>query len=200
VAAAPARVGAADVHHGRRSHAPERAVSAVPESRFWRFSVAFYRQPGVAQACLDLQDRCGVDVNLLLYLLHLAGDGWSLDGAALGRLDAACAPWRESVVRPLRGVRRALKTDLGALAVSDAQSLRADVKRIELEAERLQQAAMERLATPEWLGAQRAVDRLGAAQASLAVYEDTCGPFPGDARAAILAAFAGPVIDVGGAG
>ena len=38
-------------------------------SPFWRFSLRFYRQPRVADACIALQEEAGVDVNLLLFLL-----------------------------------------------------------------------------------------------------------------------------------
>ena len=41
-------------------------------SPFWQFSLAFYRQPGVADACIRLQEEAGVDVNLLLFLLWQA--------------------------------------------------------------------------------------------------------------------------------
>src|SRR5271170_5952237 len=36
------------------------------ETPFWRFSLNFYRQADVSDACIALQDTCGVDVNLLL--------------------------------------------------------------------------------------------------------------------------------------
>jgi uncharacterized protein (TIGR02444 family) len=32
-------------------------------SPFWRFSLQFYRQPGVAEACIALQEESSVDVN-----------------------------------------------------------------------------------------------------------------------------------------
>ena len=41
---------------------------------FWRFSLHFYRHTGVSDACIALQDDCGVDVNLLLFLLWLAAE------------------------------------------------------------------------------------------------------------------------------
>ena len=41
---------------------------------FWRFSLYFYRQAGVSDACIALQDDCGVDVNLPAVLV-LAGVG-----------------------------------------------------------------------------------------------------------------------------
>src|ERR1700680_2972326 len=44
-------------------------------SPFWRFSLRFYRQPGVADACIALQDARGVDVNILLFFLWLGSPG-----------------------------------------------------------------------------------------------------------------------------
>ena len=38
-------------------------------SPFWRFSLRFYRLPKAADACIELQEEAGVDVNLLLFLL-----------------------------------------------------------------------------------------------------------------------------------
>ena len=52
---------------------------AVPS--FWDFSLAFYAMPGVADACLQLQDGCGADVNVLLFLLYRARDGYMLSAA-----------------------------------------------------------------------------------------------------------------------
>ena len=43
--------------------------SSAQGSPFWRFSLRFYRQPKVADACIALQEEAGVDVNLLLFLL-----------------------------------------------------------------------------------------------------------------------------------
>ena len=42
------------------------------ETPLWRFSLHFYRQAGVSDACIALQDACCVDVNLLLFLFWLA--------------------------------------------------------------------------------------------------------------------------------
>ena len=39
--------------------------SSAQGSPFWRFSLRFYRQPKVADACIALQEEAGVDVNLL---------------------------------------------------------------------------------------------------------------------------------------
>ena len=49
---------------------------------FWRFSLRTYRAPGVQEACLALQDRCGADVNLLLFCGWTGRDGRALDPAS----------------------------------------------------------------------------------------------------------------------
>lgn len=164
--------------------------TAPRHDAFWHYSLAFYARPGVAEACLCLQDEAGVDVNVLLYLLYLAETGWTLDASAIERLEILVVPWRDAVVRPLRGVRQAMKSDLGALSSARVQALRNEVKRIELEAERLQQESMQEVASPAALGAIAHTDRHAAARASLAAYEARCAPFPGAAVTVLLTAHA----------
>ncbi|RDC71968.1 TIGR02444 family protein [Rhodovulum sp. 12E13] len=118
---------------------------AEPGAAFWRFSLSVYGQEGVPDICLALQDAHGVDVNMLLYLLFRATGGVALDAGEIARLDAALAPWRDAVVRPLRGVRRALKAEALARIAADDDRLRQRIKSAELEAERLQQMALARL-------------------------------------------------------
>ncbi len=142
-------------------------------SPFWRFSVAFYRQPGVAQACLELQDRCGVDVNLLLFLLWMARAGRSLAGDDVKALDARLSRWRSEVVRPLRDMRRMLKTDPPLLQSAQAEGFRERVKALELEAERAQQEAMHALALT--LAVEPAASPEAAARAHVAAYERVRG-------------------------
>ncbi len=119
--------------------------AAEPGAAFWRFSLSVYGQQGVPDICLALQDAHGVDVNVLLYLLFRATWGAELDADEIARLDAAIAPWRDEVVRPLRGVRRALKGAALARIAADDDRLRQRIKSAELEAERLQQMALARL-------------------------------------------------------
>jgi len=112
---------------------------------FWRFSQAFYALPGVAQACLILQDRHGLDVNLALYCcwLGLSGRG-RIDAAQLSAANAAIASWRRDVIEVLRTARRALKEP--AAVEPEAHAVRERVKAIELEAERICQARLAALA------------------------------------------------------
>ena len=99
---------------------------------FWDFSLAVYARPGVPAACLDLQDRLGLDVNVLLFAAWAGlGCGVRLSAEDLARVDSAIAPWRAEVVRPLRAVRRRVKGEDAALYDQ--------LKAAELAAERIQQ-------------------------------------------------------------
>lgn len=115
-----------------------------PEHPFWDFSLALYARPGVAEACLRLQDGRGLDVNLLLYGCWSAAtgkrrpcrDGWR-------RLVDETATWRTRVVEPLRGVRRYLKD---ATATPWSAGLRDGVMALELDAEHAEQLTIAAIA------------------------------------------------------
>ena len=108
------------------------------ENGFWDFSLAVYARPGVAPACLALQDRHGLDVNLLLYCAWCGKRGRRLDAEEIAALDGRVAEWRREVVLPLRRLRRWMKTQEAAPGEA-AEILRGEVKRLELEAERIEQ-------------------------------------------------------------
>jgi uncharacterized protein (TIGR02444 family) len=130
---------------------------------FWRFSLVFYAEPGVAPALIALQDRAGCDVNIVLFALWLGvAKGRALDAAGLAAAEAAAAPVREAVVGELRALRRRLRSrpDLGI------QSLRRRVQGLEIAAERIVQ---ERLAAALGPGAAGSGDRVALAAANLAV-------------------------------
>jgi uncharacterized protein (TIGR02444 family) len=163
------------------------AETSSSDSAFWRFSLRFYALPDVAPACLALQDEAGVDVNLLLLLLFLADQGRAVTRDEVAGLDASIAPWRTQVVEPLRALRRRLKTGVGDIAPSTSEGFRNMVKKIELEAERLEQGRLEGAAA----GLGKPADRLAASRANLAAYEAHLGGLPEGPRNVILAAFGG---------
>jgi uncharacterized protein (TIGR02444 family) len=138
-------------------------------SPFWRFSLRFYRQPGVADACIALQDGCGVDVNILLFLLWLATACRRVPLAAAQELCAKAAAWRDDVVAPLRTLRRRLKDGSMLVERGAAELFRTKIKAIELESERLQQEAMFALAAR--LVTENAATTEDAARANIAAYE-----------------------------
>ena len=80
------------------------------QSRFWEFSLTVYGAPGVQEECLHLQERYGVDVNVLLFCTYIG----AVHGALLSDRDvraaaAATSDWNRTIVGSLREARRALK-------------------------------------------------------------------------------------------
>jgi uncharacterized protein (TIGR02444 family) len=156
---------------------------------FWRFSLSFYRQSGVSEACIGLQDEYGVDVNLLLFLLWLASEGRLLSADEVKKLDDTVRDWRNLTIVPIREVRRKLK---GARTMADTgtqEAFRNKVKAIELEAERLQQQALYASTLSRPLGAAAAP--IDAARGSVAAYERVMAvSFPKPTVDLLLGAFA----------
>ena len=160
-------------------------------SPFWRFSLRFYRQPAVADACIALQEEAGVDVNLLLFLLWHATHKRALAAAEVAALEQRIGAWRDMTVVPLRALRRALKSPPALVAPATAELFRTRIKAAELEAERLQQEAMYELAGAALWG-REAPSLEAAGRANIAAYEPiTHKPFPKDAIETLLAALSG---------
>jgi uncharacterized protein (TIGR02444 family) len=169
---------------------PQNSTDApLTKSPFWRFSIAFYRVPGVAQACIDLQDKAKVDVNVLFFLLWNATQGRALNAAEVIEIEHLIGPWREMAVVPVRNVRRALKSPPPVMSSETAEGFRTRSKAVELEAERLQQEALYGLAQSSRLG-QPSASPAKAAQTSIDSYQNVLGPFPPEPLATVLSAFA----------
>lgn len=111
---------------------------APDETPFWQFSGTVYARRGVAEACLSLQDRHHVDVNLLLFCAWAGSRGYRLDGGELGQLRSVARPWHDQVVAPLRATRRWLKVQT-SVPDSLGEAFREEVKSLELQAEMLEQ-------------------------------------------------------------
>jgi uncharacterized protein (TIGR02444 family) len=113
----------------------------IPRSPFWDFSLRLYARAGVPDACLALQARHGVDVNLLFCCLWLGLEGERLGRRDLARLAARVRDLHENVVKPLRLARTVLKRFVAAedkrLRPAFA-TLRNAVKKSELDAEHLE--------------------------------------------------------------
>jgi uncharacterized protein (TIGR02444 family) len=164
-------------------------IESDPGSPFWRFSLRFYRQPGVADACIALQDGCGVDVNVLLFFLWLARARRCISPDVAQQVCAKAAPWRDDVVAPLRAVRRRLKGGSTLVERGAAERFRTAIKAVELESERLQQEALFALATGLATGQAPSVEAAG--RENVAAYERVLGgTFAPAAIEALLAALA----------
>ena len=162
-------------------------VSATQGSPFWNFSLGYYRGAGVSEACLELQDRCGVDVNVVLFLLWMASQKRVLTADQVKRLADKVRPWQTDVIGPIRALRRMLKSDAPLLDKGSAELFRTRIKAVELESERLQQEAMYGLV--ESLKTESVTSVAAAAQANIAAYENAVGrPFTKAAVDTMIAA------------
>ena len=120
----------------------------LPASPFWDFSLRLYAKSGVPDACLALQARRGIDVNLLFCCLWLGLQGERLGKRHIARLAARVRDLHEGVVKPLRGARTLLKRVLAAEHESlrpAIAALRNAIKKSELETEHLEQVMLEGL-------------------------------------------------------
>ena len=115
-------------------------------SGLWDWSLRVWAADGVQNAGLDLQDAQGQNLPLLLWAAWCAQTGRTPDA---DDIEAACDTarvWQETTVAPLRAIRRQLKVRIPDYADDDREALRAQVKAIELDAERRLLASLEALA------------------------------------------------------
>ncbi len=155
---------------------------------FWSFSLGLYGRAGVSAACIDLQDRYGCDVNILLYACWTGVSGRGrLTPRDIARAEDVVAPWRRAVTEPVRSARRALKDadDEGARELYGA------AKALELAAERVAQNRLAKLAPARAAVTDPAAD----AAANLTLYLG--GSAAIDAAIPIFAVL-GPAVDAGG--
>jgi uncharacterized protein (TIGR02444 family) len=161
-------------------------------SPFWRFSLGFYRQPGVADACIALQDENGADVNLLMFFLWFATQQKQVTPDQARAVWEHAALWRDNVVAPLRGVRRKLKEGVPLVARDTAEFFRTRIKAVELESERLEQEALFAMIPSIKTTAAPSVE--AAARANVLAYEQALAvaftPAPLEILIAALANFA----------
>ena len=163
---------------------PERA------NPFWRFSLRTYRAPGVQEACLALQDRCGADVNLLLFCGWAGRDGRAVDESALRSAVGRVGLWQSEVIAPLRLARRELKRQAADATVAAlAAPLRKRVLALELELERIEQSLLAELES-QWAPPAQRLPPCQAIAANLACYLEIFGEAAGPDDVAHLACVA----------
>jgi uncharacterized protein (TIGR02444 family) len=100
-----------------------------------------YAKPGVAQACLELQERLGVDVSFLLTATFYATcRGLDLSAEEIANLDRCISAWRTEAIFPLRRLRRRLKS--GDLLSLSTDEIYRRIKADELLAEQIEIGAL----------------------------------------------------------
>lgn len=118
----------------------------------WDWTLAVYDRPGVPEATLLLQDEHGLNTSLLLWAAWANPDRETLANGV-----QTAVRWDETVLWPLRNVRRTLKGSRSPFDDDAREGLREDVKSAELRAERVLMETLEGLAgqaaEPDILGA-----------------------------------------------
>jgi uncharacterized protein (TIGR02444 family) len=142
------------------------STGVTDSNPFWTFSLALYSEPGVADACIELQDTRGIDVNLLLYACFASACNVALTSRDVSAVQAAAGVWREDFVRPIRTLRRRSEGEL-----------RTKLLEAEVLAEARQQQAMWKGRSPRggWPGKPDAGNAAALLASNLAAVADGCG-------------------------
>ncbi len=120
--------------------------SAVSDA-FWEFSLSLYNRTGVADRLIKLQDEQGAYVNMVLFCCWCGKEGrMPLGETVFQEADRYLHKWRVEVVENLRGVRRKLKVGVVGVSRGLSDPLRDELKRLEIEAERVSQFVLASLA------------------------------------------------------
>jgi uncharacterized protein (TIGR02444 family) len=112
---------------------------------FWPWALQAYARDGVAEGCLDLQDRHGQSVPYLLWAAWAAQTGRALSASDLQAGASLAARWEAAAVGPLRRARRGLKPAFEGISDAAREQLRGEVKALELKAEQALMLALESL-------------------------------------------------------
>jgi uncharacterized protein (TIGR02444 family) len=119
------------------------AETAELDAELWSFALSFYGREEASKACLVLQERIGVDVDIVLFgLFALLRKGVSLNAEEIAAIDALVRSWRSEIVRRLRQMRTRLKSGPNPAPSGSTEELRNRIKSIEIEAERIELDAL----------------------------------------------------------
>jgi uncharacterized protein (TIGR02444 family) len=75
-----------------------------------QFALVVHETEGVSNACVSLQDRFDLDVNILLLGAYIGVQGKTLAAENVDAARAVVDEWHNAIVRALRAVRRRLKS------------------------------------------------------------------------------------------
>ena len=131
----------------------------------WSWAVRAYARPGVQEICLSLQDDDGQSVCLLLW----AGWRGPVDAETLEAAVDTAKTWHRTALDPVRAVRRTLKKPIPDMDDARRLSLREEIKRVELSAERGLLDELEAISGPP---GDQAFDVLAALAAAARMWAD----------------------------
>lgn len=111
----------------------------------WHWSLRTYRNNDVAELCLTLQDRFDLDVNVLLWLCHIANQNKAATTHSLIRAQEISTHWQRNWIQGVRKARRSLGSISLQPASAASQTLKQQFLSLELAMEKRQQLALEAL-------------------------------------------------------
>ncbi|HEX4197121.1 MAG TPA: TIGR02444 family protein [Caulobacteraceae bacterium] len=109
----------------------------------WERASRAYESTEVERLCLGLQDDHGQCVSYLLWAIWAGEQGRPVDADLAARAAALARDWQDSVLNPLRAVRRRLKSTVAGISDSAREASRERLKDEEIAAERLLLDALE---------------------------------------------------------
>ena len=142
-------------------------------SPIWDFVLGYYRQQGVSEAAISLQDSAGIDVNMILFLMWVASQKRTLAAAEVKTVGDKSIGWQHNVVVPVRAVRRLLKENAPLVEQEAALAFRKKVQALEIEGEQLQLMAMASLS--QGLKSSSAASTEAAARENLSAFQSVSG-------------------------
>jgi uncharacterized protein (TIGR02444 family) len=161
------------VHHTKADRGHRMTNVDTGAAPIWDFVLGYYRQQGVSESAIALQDGAGVDVNMILFLMWLAAQKRVLAAADVKTVSEKSIGWQHNVVMPVRAVRRLLKENAPLVEQEAALAFRKKVQALELEGEQLQLNAMAALS--QGLKSSTAASPEAAARDNLAAFQSASG-------------------------
>jgi len=107
---------------------------------FWNFSVQVHQREGVHEACLALQKRYALDINLLFFCCWCGwAGGGRLEPSQLESAMVAVEGWQEDIVRPIWQSRWLLKPSYVSFPMLRTEPLGRALIEAELVAQHVEQ-------------------------------------------------------------
>ena len=171
-------------------------AAEFPDHPFWDFSLRVYGSEGVPEACLVLQERHGIDVNVLLYCCWLGASGrGTLDDGEIAAVRGAVEHWHRDVVRAVRAVRQRLKGGFGGAPVDLSEPIRRRIAKIEVDLEHVEQLMLAGSVVRDADESLGDAARLDHALDNAGAYFRAEGVAPDAADASQTAIIVGPAFD-----
>jgi uncharacterized protein (TIGR02444 family) len=164
---------------------------------FWDYACAVYGREGVSPALIAMQDRHGLDVNILLLCLWVSHSGRGV--LADGELDhvlAVSSSWNPEIVCGLRQLRVRLRDGVTNVPRTLSDAIRQRILDIEIDSEHVEQLALVAGLAGHEDTTRPVEQRFGDCLANLSLYFDRRGLVPAaadrdDLTTVLAAAFPG---------